>query len=238
MCRQIFLLSILVFCSASLVFPQTEQKAFLVDEFGGIHCDDFLARVDIFFIQLHAVTDAKGLVVISGAASNKVKVLDYEQLTRSAISQGRYEFTRISSERRESGNKLKIQFWIVPKGVSSPELPGKPANAQLPPGVWAFNIRNDMSQICDPEPLEPLAGQLLDNHPAGSIYIVINYGSHREQRAQLNEATKLVKSYPKGRIRYLLRKSGTPWNDYWFVVEPITRRAFYGRLKRDQAWSY
>jgi len=192
--RQIFLLSIIVFCSASLVFPQTGQKAFLVDEFGGIHCDDFLARVDNFFIQLHAIADAKGLVVISDAASNKVKVLDYEQLTRSTISQRRYEIARIWIERRESGNELKIQFWVVPKGVSSPELPGKPVNAKLPPGVVAFNIRNDMSQICDPGPLEPLASQLLDNHPAGSIYIVIHYSSLREQKAQLNEATKMVKS--------------------------------------------
>ncbi|HVF47722.1 MAG TPA: hypothetical protein VNA17_09170 [Pyrinomonadaceae bacterium] len=219
-------------------FGQAEAKAQLIDEFGDTNCDDILARVDNFFIQLHNSPGTNGVFSITGDSSELVKMLDMEQTLRTAVIQRRYNPASLTIRRGTSAKPLSVQFWLTPKNATAPVSDVNKLAAKLPRNFSPFNIRNDMSQICNPEPLEPLTSELLGDNPDGQIFVVVNYASSRERRRQLNEAVELLKTFPRSRVRYLFRKYDSGWNDYWFVSGRPTRSAFYRQLRRNRRWSY
>lgn len=238
MTTKVIILFFWIAATISFAFGQDSTKAQLVDEFGIINYDDLLARVDNFFMQLHNLPGAKGIFRITGNDSEIAKMLYREQTLRGAIEQRGHNTKLITFLRGTSDEQFTAQFWLIPEKVTRPDLKVVKISAKLPRNFSPFNIRNDMSQICDPEPLEPLTTELLRENPEGHIVVVINYESSRERSRQLNEAIKMLHIYPRSHVRFLLRKSGTGWNDYWFVYGRPTKTAFYRRLKLAESWSY
>lgn len=228
---------LLLLTTVGYSFGQDKTGPLLVDEFGMANCDDILSRVDHFFLTLHNSPGTHGVFSITGDNSELVEILNIEQTLRVAIFQRRYNSESVTFLRTSSAKPIKVQFWLT-KNVTFPTSELQKLSAKFPVNFSPFNIRNDMSQICDPEPLEPLTSELSGENPEGQIIVVVNYASPREKNQQLNEAIKMLKIYPRSRVRYLFRRDNGGWNDYWLVYGRPSVSTFYKRLRQEQAWSY
>ena len=87
---RLFLLSFFLFTSTTALSQDT-TKIVLIDEFGNLQCDDVLARIDNFFIQLHNQSGTTGYFVIRGSDREILNRLAVEQLLRTGIFQRRYD---------------------------------------------------------------------------------------------------------------------------------------------------
>ena len=62
--QKMFLALIILFASFQICFGQVVPKAERIDEFGIITCEDFLARLDNFFIALNNEPSLTGYAII------------------------------------------------------------------------------------------------------------------------------------------------------------------------------
>lgn len=104
----------------------------VVDEFGILQCDDFLARIDHFLLQIHSIPDSHGYYVVSGSEANVGERLIEEQKLRSAFQSRRYDPDAVSIVRTERGGPIAMQLWIAPKGIIYPEFSAVGKNRSSP----------------------------------------------------------------------------------------------------------
>lgn len=127
MFRNIFLFLTIVFCSASVFFSQTEQKAFLVDEFGEVCSEELMARIDNFLIQISNNSSAKPLVLFYGREDTQGrnrKLADYIARYPARPGAGR---PILNVVRGKDKTAQRIQFWLIPEGADEPK-PDAPFN--------------------------------------------------------------------------------------------------------------
>jgi hypothetical protein len=104
----LILLSSVITC-----FAQKQPKANLIDEFGKITCDDFLARADNFFTVLRANPSSKGYFVIEGNNDLLRRKLAWEAEFNAAAAIRVPDQTRLIRVRGPEVGDLEIQFWLV-----------------------------------------------------------------------------------------------------------------------------
>ena len=199
-------------------FGQGVTDHVLVDEFGKLSCDEFLARTDNLFIQQRNQPSTEAFYVIGGSDDHILDKLAMEQLFRIAVEQRRYDLNKVKIVRSNVPGPLKIQMWLAPAGTNPTEFQKGPSSLVLPTGKY-FLIKTDNDGICNPAPIRPIARELFDANPGGFLYAVIYGESVKRRRAELNIAMKELDGFPKNRTRYILRPAnGRYGSDYWFVI--------------------
>jgi len=217
---------LLILLFAMAVLGQNEPSEILVDEFGPITCDDFLARIDNFYIHVNANPGSKGYFVIAGSNELLERKLTFELLFESAVGWRGLDRSLTSVVRGPEGGPLEVKLWIVKPNGHTPTFGETKWDLRLRPGSAPFLVRSDMSQICDPPPVDRLAKELLEANPDGAIYVVVHAPTVQQRRKELRIAKRMLSAYNPLRIRYLLRHSSAAYSDYYFAVGRPKRTDF------------
>jgi hypothetical protein len=222
---------VITFFFVATGFSQSESKAILIDEFGPITCDDFLARIDYFYNELNRHPGSMGYFVISGGTNLLRGKLSIELQFESAVRQRGHDATRSKIVRGSEAGRFNVKIWIVELKAEKPDFGEAKWDLRLPPGSVPFRLRSDMEQICDPSPVGRIAKELLDSNPNGSLFVVVHGATSRERREQLRLSKKLLKLFDPNRVRYFLREhSDAAFSDYYFAIGNPARTAFKSYL--------
>lgn len=114
-------------------FAQTEE-AVKVDEFENPMCEDYLARMDSFQVQLHNVPNSKGYILIyEGKLTARKKgktyyvsphvgeAKSYKQTIIRRLALRGFDKEKIVFVEAGFREHLTLEFWIVPIGAEPPE---------------------------------------------------------------------------------------------------------------------
>lgn len=198
----------------------------LVDEFGQISCDDFLARIDGLYTQINANPGSKGYFVISGSKEVLTGKLGFELLFETAVRQQGHDSTVASIIRGNESGPLDVKIWIAKAGSELPSFGATKWDLRMRPGSTPFRLRSDMAQICDPPRIDRVARDLVDSNPDGSIFVVVHGPNAHQRRVEFKVARKMLTGFDATRIRYLLRHSQTSYSDYYFALGKPKRSDF------------
>jgi hypothetical protein len=199
--------------------PQTE----LIDEFGRITCDDFLARADNFTLALKNNPTAMGYAVIAGVNERPMTKLAYELLLNGAINTYSLDPDRIKLVRAQESGVFKMSLWLVPAGVEKPRFKETGWNLVLPPGTKPFIVHDDMEQICSTKGFEKVIMEFLEANPGARSNILLN---ERSAAKFEKEKTVILRRFPKefrGRIRFFYAKNDLGTREYWLVPRDAKR---------------
>lgn len=103
-------------------FGQETPQAQLVDSFGKLCSEEFLARNDAFLVGLQNNPTATGYIVFYGANSLEGKNLIYLEILKNHSRMRKFDSTRIKILRGENRDEMQVEFWIVPAGASAPTV--------------------------------------------------------------------------------------------------------------------
>lgn len=101
------------------IFAQTEKKpqANLIDEFETATNGFVKMKMDSFFADLSSNPEAQGFIFNFGTDREIAK---REKQLQSAIAFRKYDSSRLTIIRGNIREKIKTQFWIVPRGAEPP----------------------------------------------------------------------------------------------------------------------
>ncbi len=215
--QKVFLVLIILFASFHVCFGQAKPKAVQVDEFGFITCDDFLSRVDNFFIELENHPNSQGYAVISGENNYLKKKLTYGLWLNGAIREAKRDGSNITKIRSEETGDFKIQFWIVPAGADKPNFNEAEWNFVFPPKTKPFVFHDDYEQICSSVSFEKVYTEYLSANPKSRGHIVIYGKSLKEYQTEKKEAQNLLSDIPQRQLRFFYVKSDYPNVEFWLV---------------------
>jgi hypothetical protein len=122
---------------------QVEPKAKLVDEIGETFCEELTIRIQNLYADLVNDPGSHAVIVISG--SGLQKRLRYERLMWGFIKMSNLDPSLVTEIRGKVTEKIRIQFWFVPKGAATP---------QIDPVKWDFSLPSHAKSILlylDPE---------------------------------------------------------------------------------------
>jgi hypothetical protein len=114
--------TLLVLFAVQLVFSQEAPKAILIDEFGKICSEDFMARYDNFLIQLQNAPTAKGYFIFYGDRNVEGRNVNYINAFRAwypAIH--RFDASKLIVLRGDDRDEMHVQLWVVPAGAEPPK---------------------------------------------------------------------------------------------------------------------
>lgn len=220
------LVPIFVLLFAMTSFGQNDTKAILVDEIDKVLCDDFLARIDNFYIQINNEPASAAYFVITGSNKFLTYKLYTELLFESAFAWRRFDRTRVKIVRGIETGPFQVKLWIVRAGGETPDFRETRWNLRLPTGSQPFLLRSDMAQICEPPPVERIAKELIDANHDGSIFVVVHGPTLQKRKVELRLARKMLTRLEPERVRYLFRHSPTAYSDYYFALRNPKRTDF------------
>jgi hypothetical protein len=102
--------------SIQVLLGQEKPQAVLVDESTPSNCCDLDSRLSNFKTAIAETVNEKGYILIHYGMNNFLQSLYYERVILSRI----LESKNITLIRGQAENKLRIEFWKVPKGVDLP----------------------------------------------------------------------------------------------------------------------
>jgi len=109
--------------------PAQDPEARLVDDYGNLPCEDQMARLDSYFIELQNDPAAQGHIFHYGSAR---AVAIAERQKRSYMRVRNMPPDRIVFVNAGPARSIRTQFWIVPPGAAPPE-PEAPSDAETVP---------------------------------------------------------------------------------------------------------
>jgi hypothetical protein len=115
---------------------QEPGKAVLVDEFGELCSDDVRSRIDSFFMTISDSPDSTGYVVGLAQASLPGRYEKFVRLFKNHISFRHFYPERVKFVRSSDREDLRIQFWLVPPGVSFSDVPAYVRSPILVPTLF------------------------------------------------------------------------------------------------------
>jgi hypothetical protein len=131
---------------SSLIYSQEQPKSILVDEFGKIYCDDFLARIDYLLSELQKRPYSEGFVVINGLKSDIRRNLIYENWIKGHIRFRGFDNSRLMIVRSELAEKIRFRLWLVAKGSKTPDFSEAKWDLTLPPNTSSYIFTKTDSQ--------------------------------------------------------------------------------------------
>lgn len=219
--QKTFFILIIFIASFQICFGQDNPKAELIDEFGNINCDDFLARNEGFYRVLQENPGSQGYAVISGKNDELRKKVNYELLIKGAIAINRFDVSRITTIRGAESENFKVQFWQVPPGAAKPDFKESKWNFVFPPQTKPFSFYDNIREICPPISFETVYAEYLNANPQARGHIVIYAKSLKTYNKFRNEARDLLKDIPINRLRFFHIKRNFSDNyaniEYWLV---------------------
>lgn len=215
--QKILHILICLFVVSQISFGQEKPKAILVDEFGNISCDDFLARIDGLFNELQNEPNSQGYVVIYGKKDYLRRKIAYELWTNGAIKFRNFDSSRIIKVRGAETENIKIQFWKVSIGADKPYFNEASWNFVFQPKTKLFIFHDDLEQICSSVSFEKVFAEYLNANPQSRGHIVIYEKSLKQFEKQKRKIQDLLKDIPSNRLRYFFIKRGNSNTEYWLV---------------------
>ena len=191
----------------------------MVDQFGKIGCDDYLARIDNFY-QFYLKNPAShGFVIILGDNRYLNKKLAYELMWDGAMEQRAYDPSLVTKIRGKESGDLNIQFWFVPTGAPNPQLEPETWNFKLSTNTKPFILHSDMEQICSTPTFGRVYKEYLDANPGAHGNIVIFGNSEKAYKKGLSEAKRTLNNVPANRIKFFFSyiDDSYPYAEYWIV---------------------
>jgi hypothetical protein len=96
-----------------------------VDSFGGIACDDAMARLDLFAFELRKVPEAVAYIVVyperGGLPGKYQSYMDFSRIHLELVQN--VPADHIVTVRGEYRSELTTELWVVPRGSTSPVTP-------------------------------------------------------------------------------------------------------------------
>lgn len=191
----------------------------MVDEFDHYQCEEFLARIDNFYIQLNNNRSATGYFVVSGGDEIIRAKTSCEMMLDGAVAARAYDPVRVTKIRSTNNGKLRVRLWLVPAGAETPDFGVSRWNLALPAGAKPFLFHTDMEQICYTPTFPGQMKEYLDANTGMRVHVVVYANSARSRRKDIRESMPRIKDIPKDRLRYFFVKTKTPYpySDYWLV---------------------
>lgn len=221
---KIFLALLFLFAAVPGSFGQQKPEPVLIDEFGQINCEEFLARLDRFLVDLSNDPTAVGYAIIDGKKENTRQSFGYRSQLRGWIKFRGFDSSRIIIMRRENTEKLKIQLWLAPAGANlsdSSDLGWKyPLTIAKPLSVYN---EADSDGVCPGDGTIRFSESLRE-YPHIRGHLVIHAKTLKEFSKRKKELLNEFSEIAPGRLRftYVRHKSDT-FVEYWLVPPPQKR---------------
>lgn len=111
----------LLLISTSVSFAAFESRK--IDSFGAVNCEDEMARLDSFAIELQTAPDARGYILVYGGRRDTK--LDEIQIRGARMKRYLIENRGVMSDRVQVLNggyreNFTVELWLVPHGESAP----------------------------------------------------------------------------------------------------------------------
>ncbi len=221
----LYLVALLVL--AEIQFGQIKPQAILIDEFGTLGCEDLSARQDAFLSEIQNEKNAKGYAVIYAESGDLKKNLRYESYINGHLNARRFnnhEFITVRGPERE---KLKIEFWKVPKDADTPVFPTATWSYVIPQTTKPYIFTADTygGGPCESTSYVKLFADLLLANPKSHGNVVIRDKTNRNfRKRQVGVVRELVNRYniPLHRLKFFFVKDKNyPYDftdvEYWLV---------------------
>lgn len=218
-----FFILIILFALFQIGFGQDESKAEIIDEFGRISCDDFLARIDNFYIALDNNPNSQGYIVIYGDNDYLRTKLVYELWFNGAAKFGavkseNFSDNRITKIRGEEKGNIKIQLWKVPDGAKKPDFNEEKWNFVFPSNTKPFIFYEEFwDQICSSVSFEKIYIEYLNANPEAHGNIVIYEESYKNFLKTKKETLNLLFKIPAKKFRFFFVKSESSNIEFWLI---------------------
>lgn len=215
--QKTFLLIILLLAAFQVCFGQETPKAILVDEFSAIGCEDFLSRINNFYIQLQNDPNSQGYAVISGDNSYLRRKLAYELWLNGAVKFLKRDGNRIIKVRSKETSEIKIQLWIVPASAEKPDFDEAIWDFKFPPKTKPFIFHDSFEQICSSVFFENVFVEYLEANPSSRGHIVIYDKSPETYRKEKEKIQKLLFQIPQNQLKFFYIKKDHSNIEFWLV---------------------
>jgi hypothetical protein len=93
-----------------------------VDEFTELPCEEFLGRLDNFFLTINQNPDMIGITFISVDPTKKYKSVNAEQIINNYVNYRKFPANRIKIVRTNSDEDMYFRLWVWDPNAASPEL--------------------------------------------------------------------------------------------------------------------
>jgi len=225
-----YLIAALLMAFGVGVQGQDPPKAVLVDEFGRITWEDYVARVDNLLGRLQDDPNASAYIIFqnSDVKDNRQR-FDYLWWAKDHLKLRSFDSSRINLIRAADGGTNKIQIWFVPSGAEKPRYVEVDWSLEVPretkPFVWTTTEWN--SGLITPAEYLSLDffSSVLAANPAARANFVIRAKSTRQH---LREKSKIrdivVRKYKinQNRIRFFFAFENKihwdyPQTEVWLV---------------------
>lgn len=209
-----------LFIFSQFCFAQEKTEAVLIDEFGSIYCDDFLARVDNFFVELQNEPNSLGYAVISGKNDEILKKVRFEMWLNGAIRFRNFDVNTIKTIRSEDTENFKIQFWKVPVGAEKPSFNESNWDFSLPPKTKSFIFYSNngvFDAICSNFGYEKIYSEFILANPKSRGHIVIYENTVKDFKKVKEEFLKNLPDLPGNRLRFFHVREKDSVFELWIV---------------------
>ena len=206
---------IILFLATAAVGAQESPRAALIDEFGAISCDEMLARIDNFFIQIHNNPTAKGWVMISGSNEHLVKKIKLETLFTSGVIQRRYEPKNVTILRGPEIGEAKMQFGLAAEVGDRVESVW---NLAIPKGTKPSYFLSDSDTICIYPTVYKYLRELLQANPRLRINAVVWEKNSRKYRKKVKDVRESLGANNSRRLSFFQKHE--PFDastEFWLV---------------------
>lgn len=219
---------LLVFVLATAItnFAQEKATATQIDEFSRVTCEELLARVDNFQIQLQNNPTAIGLVVIDSPQNGKDRSPFYRLLIQKTFHRNGYAFERLQFYRRKTA-ELGGSMWLMPPGTDVPFPDAEPWPDTLLDLSQAFIWDSfDYDDVC-PTFAPREYGRLIKSNQEIRGQIVVHAGSRCDALATGTDWIKELTErwgIPTNRLRLFIGKRNKIWSSTDFWIVPAKRK--------------
>jgi hypothetical protein len=215
----------LVFSIAMSGFGQSSDQLVLIDQFGELPCNDRMARLDHFFIQLANHPDSQGLVEIGHSPGNRMEAVFQQRMIERYTRFRGFDLDRIDIERSSSSKDLTVSFWRIPAGAPKPEY-ALDTSFEITEKTTPFLFASEevYGQVeCSKFDIE-IFGKFLKANPAARANLVFRDRSARNGRHRADEILSVLigkHGIEKHRIRTFFVKprpgSYEPITEFWYL---------------------
>lgn len=210
------LFAVVLFC-----FGQDSPTAKLTDEFGSINCEDVLARVDNFMIEITDAPASVGYAVIYPDKVMRKEAFEQESWIIGNIIFRDFPKDRLLVVRGEEKDELQVQFWLVPAGTEKPKFNDD---------KWSYFVKGSSkpfvffdtypNEACLSTRSQTYVDFLADNPGTRGHIVIFNKPRHKARK----EAEKWLKIFTKdGRVSrdrfkvFFAKNTGIADAEFWVV---------------------
>jgi hypothetical protein len=222
--RRVSFMLIFLLAALSTGTAQSPAGAILVDEFSTLGCDNFLMRLDVYFVELSKDPLAKGVVVIRNAPSMRHRSVQTQEMIKEHY-RWRQRTEPVDYVRADYADDPFIQLWRLPPGAVMPVIEDRVESFAIHESVrrpFMLGYEASVGGICPEIDHQQILAEFLKSHPKARGNIVVRAKSLREAQ---RKARTLRRKFETGhgissaRIRTFPAKRQKPENRYELIVE-------------------